>query len=66
MKLRHVWKALLPSRAKIPSQSPDTEALRTRRIVASLSRGNLNLRLGRYMTADQLEQRKLGLAKHHF
>lgn len=66
MTLKKIIRALFPALVKIPPATRQVEPGRTRRIVASLARGNLNLRLGRYMTADQLEERKLSLARHRF
>lgn len=63
MRLKRLLRALLPPLVKMPPATPQVDPGAVRRIVASLSRGNLNLRLGRYVTAEQMEERKRKLAQ---
>lgn len=62
-----LWSVLFPSLIQIPAKSPQAASNAVAlRLVKSYSRTNLNLRLGRYITAEGLEARKLKLAKHSF
>lgn len=63
MKVQALLRVLFPPLVKIPPATPQADPKAIRRIVASLSRGNLNLRLGRYVTAEQMEERKRKLAQ---
>lgn len=58
MRLKRILRALLPPLVKVPPATPKLDPGVVRRIVASLTRGNLNLRMGRYVTAEQMEERK--------
>ena len=65
--LRRIVRALLPSLVVIPANSSEvTQTAVAQRLVRSYSRSNLNLQRGRYVTAEQLEDRKHQLAKHSF
>jgi hypothetical protein len=66
-KFRRLLDALFPSFVTIPSRTSEaySKALATS-LVRSYARSNLNLQRGRYVTAEQLEDRKHQLAKHSF
>lgn len=67
MRLRNVLRALLPSLVKVPSaQTNGLDAKLTASLIRRYSRGNINLFRGRFVTAEQLELRKLKLARHTF
>lgn len=65
--LRRVIESLLPSLVVIPANTTEvTQQAVAQRLVRSYSRSNMNLQRGRYVTAEQLEDRKRQLAKHSF
>lgn len=65
--LRRIIRALFPSLIVIPANTCEaTQKAVAQRLVRSYSRSNLNLQRGRYMTAEQLEDRKRQLANHTF
>jgi hypothetical protein len=55
--------SLIPVPAKSSQAASDAIA---RQVVRSCARSNLNLQRGRYMTAQDIEDRKQALAKHSF
>ena len=60
-------RALFPSLAIIPKDSTEVaQKAVVQRIVRRYARGNLNLKRGRYVTAEQMEERKRRLANHSF
>lgn len=64
---RRIIRALFPSLIVIPANTSEvTQKAVAQRLVRSYSRSNLNLQRGRYMTAEQLEDRKRQLANHTF
>ncbi|QVE17365.1 hypothetical protein KGD89_00910 [Pseudomonas cichorii] len=67
MWFRKLFRALFPTRVKIPVYSSKEAASSVaRNVVRSYARGNVNLQRGRYMTSEQLEARKQKLAQHAF
>lgn len=67
MWFRRIVRALFPSLVVIPANTCEvTQIAVAQRLVRSYSRSNLNLQRGRYVTAEQLEDRKRQLAKHTF
>lgn len=65
--LRKMRRALFPSLAVIPGVTSElAQQAVVRRVVRTYARGNLNLKLGRYVTADQIEARKRQISKHSF
>jgi hypothetical protein len=67
LKFRRLLDVLFPSFVTIPARTSEvySKALATS-LVRSYARSNLNLQRGRYVTAEQLEDRKRQLAKHSF
>lgn len=67
LSLRRLFNALFPGFVIVPADTSEvaSKAL-AHELVRSYSRSNLNLKLGRYVTAEQLEDRKRQLAKHSF
>lgn len=64
---RRLIEALLPSLVVIPANTTEvTQKAVAQRLVRTYARSNLNLQRGRYVTAEQLEDRKRQLAKHSF
>ncbi|WP_338923903.1 hypothetical protein V0M98_37460 (plasmid) [Pseudomonas silesiensis] len=67
LKLKRLLNALFPKMVVVPaSTSKATSMALANKIVRLYSRSNLNLQRGRYVTAEQLEDRKRQLAKHSF
>ena len=67
MRLKKILRALFPRLVKVPSsQAKGLDAKLKASLIRRYSRGNLNLFLGRFVTAEQLELRKQKLAKHMF
>ncbi len=66
-KLKRLLNSLFPSFVVMPaSNTEEASKALAHKLVRSYSRSNLNLQLGRYLTAEQLEDRKRQLAKHSF
>lgn len=65
--LRRLIDTLFPSLVIVPKDTAAaTSKALAHALVRSYSRSNLNLQRGRYVTAEELEDRKRQLAKHSF
>ncbi|MBI2381754.1 MAG: hypothetical protein HYV16_13465 [Gammaproteobacteria bacterium] len=67
MRFEALLKALFPSLVPIPRKSSkDMGDEVARGLVRAYARGNVNLQYGRYLTGEQLEERKHALSRHAF
>lgn len=67
MWMKRLNAAFFPSLIPIPARSSQQASNAVaRRLVRTYARSNLSLQRGRYMTAQDLEDRKQQLAKHSF
>ncbi|MDU8350450.1 hypothetical protein RYA05_00930 [Pseudomonas syringae pv. actinidiae] len=67
MWLKKLLIAFKLTRYKLPAMRNEASSMETaKKLVQRYSRGNLNLKLGRYVTASQIDARKKKLSEHSF
>ena len=67
MWIKKLLTAFKLSRYKLPAMSNEASGMEVaEKLVQRYSRGNLNLKLGRYVTASQIEARKKKISEHTF